>query len=111
MSVVSFRVSADEEKILKSAASAAQMPVSEVARRRVFSTPEIERATESLSQEVEAIAATLTDLVNAIATYSKQIKYAQGLSIAILQIANPDGWKEDMQRMKALAFGDKEEAK
>lgn len=111
MGLMAIRFTDDEEKLIRNAAVAEKMPYAELIRRRVFASPEISNDNDNLRPEVEAMAATLTDLADAVATLNRQLKYAQGLSIAVLQIANPEGWKDDMQRMKALAFGAKEEAK
>ena len=86
------------------------MPDAELIRRRVFASTERSDDSDNLRPEVEAMAATLTDLADAVAMLNRQLKYAQGLSIAVLQIANPENWKEDIRRMKALAFDDEKEA-
>ena len=112
MGVLSLRLSDDEEKLLKGVAYSERIPISELARRRIFSAPVMtkgeQKESDNLRPEIEAMAATLTDLADAVATLNRQLKYAQGLTISVLQIANPDGWREDMKKMKELAFAGKE---
>lgn len=110
MGRVTIRLAPDEEKIVRAAAAVAKIPCSELIKRRLFSGAVEGQGVDNLRPEIEAIAATLADVASVIADQTRQLRYSQGLSIAVLQIANPEGWKDDMQRMKALAFDDEKEA-
>lgn len=108
MGLMAIRFTDDEEKLIRNAAAAEKMPYAELIRRRVFASPERSDDNDNLRPEMEAMAATLTDIADAVATLNRQLKYAQGLTISVLQIANPDGWRDDMKKMKELAFAGKE---
>lgn len=109
MGRVTIRLAPDEEKIVRAAAAVEKIPCSELIKRRLFSGAVEGQGADNLRPEMEAMAATLTDIADAVATLNRQLKYAQGLTISVLQIANPDGWREDMKKMKELAFASKED--
>lgn len=108
MGRVTIRLAPDEEKIVRAAAAVEKIPCSELIKRRLFSGVPEGQGADNLRPEVEAMAAALTDIADAVAILNQQLKYAQGLTISVLQIANPDGWRDDMKKMKELAFAGKE---
>ncbi len=99
-----MRLSQDEEMLLKNAAAAEKMPMSELARRRIFS--------ELLAGEIAAMRAE-NNAINEALTASvveltQQLRFAQGLCVHILKSLNPEGYRSDIKQIREHIFGSEE---